>query len=128
MSLLGFFAEEYKRLYAFCPTGEGGGIDNSCSPTGDQAKDTSGLPKGITPYAGADGLDAVSSPKVGSKVWTTHPDTGKLQQVLILGSKGHFDNKTIWQFKWLNGPDAEKEHSTYTASFWAPLKKGKARK
>jgi hypothetical protein len=35
MSLLGFFAAEYRRAYAFCPTGEGGGIDNSCSPTGE---------------------------------------------------------------------------------------------
>lgn len=35
MSLLGFFAAEYRRLYAFCPTGEGGGIDNSCSPLGE---------------------------------------------------------------------------------------------
>lgn len=36
MSLLRFFANEYAALkdHAFCPTGEGGGIDNSCSPTG----------------------------------------------------------------------------------------------
>ena len=33
MSLLGFFAEEFRR-YAYCPTGEGGGIDNSCPPSG----------------------------------------------------------------------------------------------
>jgi hypothetical protein len=36
MSLLGFFAEEYKRLYEYCPTGEGGGIDPTCSPHGDK--------------------------------------------------------------------------------------------
>jgi len=39
MSLLRFFANEYReymqRQYAFCPTGSGGGIDNSCSPTGE---------------------------------------------------------------------------------------------
>ena len=33
MSLLGFFAREY-RDYVYCPTGEGGGIDPTCSPTG----------------------------------------------------------------------------------------------
>jgi hypothetical protein len=34
MSLLGFFAEEYKRLYEYCPNGEGGGVDPTCSPHG----------------------------------------------------------------------------------------------
>lgn len=34
MSLLGFFAREY-RDYVYCPTGEGGGIDPTCSPTGE---------------------------------------------------------------------------------------------
>jgi hypothetical protein len=34
MSLLGFFAAEYRRLYEYCPNGPGGGVDPSCSPTG----------------------------------------------------------------------------------------------
>jgi hypothetical protein len=34
VSLLRFFANEY-REFAYCPTGKGGGIDNSCSPTGE---------------------------------------------------------------------------------------------
>jgi len=42
MSLLRKFANEYAALkgHAFCPTGEGGGIDNSCSPTGEPGKST----------------------------------------------------------------------------------------
>src|SRR6185437_15214626 len=53
MSLLRFFANEYReymqRQYAFCPTGKGGGIDNSCSPTGEPGM---GSDEPVTLYRG----------------------------------------------------------------------------
>lgn len=93
MSLLRFFANEYReymeRQYAFCPTGKGGGIDNSCSPTGES---------GVMSVGKGD-----ASPQLIEKLKERHDWA---QEFLDAGGKFEADG-TVWLYHRTSQPNAE---------------------